>query len=76
MRWQNLLSGRCPRCGEKFVKAMDHAVIYECSGENGCQFVISEKRYLSMLADPHHPMRRHASPDDLVKLEALMTAAV
>ena len=71
MKWQNLISGRCPRCGGRLTKAMDFAVIYECVGENGCQFVISEKRYARMLADPEHPMRQHASPEDLEKLAAL-----
>jgi len=71
MQWQNLITGRCPRCGKKLVRAMDHAVIYECVGDEGCEFVISEKRYGRMLADPNHPMRQHATPEELSTLETL-----
>lgn len=71
MKWQNLITGRCPRCSNKLTKAMDFAVIYECVGEEGCQFVISEKRYARMLADPAHPMRQHATAEELSTLEKI-----
>lgn len=54
---------------------MDHAPIYECQDDfdTGCHFVISEARYLRMLADPNHPMRLFADPEDLEKLTSLNT---
>lgn len=66
IKWQNLIEGKCPRCGGKLERIKDKGVIYECAGkgeDHDCTFYIPERKVLSMLADPDSPVMRFATAE-------------
>jgi hypothetical protein len=72
MKWQDLIRGLCPRCGSRLRAVKENVVIYECTDPEGvCTFMLTERRYREMLADPESPVHRYATPEDKAHLEEL-----
>lgn len=59
-KWQNLVEGKCPDCGEFLRKEKDKIVLVECTR---CDFFIGEKKMKQILADRNHKMRRHLTSE-------------
>lgn len=56
LKWQNLLDGNCPACGEK-IEPKEKGAIFKCTNDD-CTFVIRRPVFTEILADKNHPVYR------------------
>lgn len=57
-RWQNIVDGRCPECGQYLRKSTDGRQDFQKCINSECSFIIRENSLNQILADPTHPANK------------------